>query len=261
MVNIIYMNYSWSKFTYLITNILIESFYITLNTLRKYNLLQLILKPLPLINFINNIYNTKEYPKYIMLNTYLICMGLLFGIIGDILLQLSTFNTFILGAISFLIGHIFYIIGFSIYGYKKEDDFGYKFNIKYFIIFSIIISCLFNIIFVLLKLDIYIIFLLNYIIILKLELLYFITSLNMKLLESLSIIKKYRYYRLVGVIMFIVSDYVIIFERLEIFKLNILISNIIIMTLYYFGQYFISVSTLEYKLSFRPDCSNKISPN
>ena len=42
----------------------------------------------------------------------LIFTGLIFGLVGDILLELE--NKFLLGMLSFLVGHVFYILGFGL---------------------------------------------------------------------------------------------------------------------------------------------------
>jgi uncharacterized membrane protein YhhN len=45
---------------------------------------------------------------------YLFSLGLLFGLVGDILLLFQGRTFFVLGLVAFLIGHLFYIVGFNV---------------------------------------------------------------------------------------------------------------------------------------------------
>ena len=74
-------------------------------------------KPLPLVLLLVVIaMSGPGYPFPIVL----FVVGLLFGLLGDVLLLMQGRKAFILGLISFLVGHLFYIVGFNIEPVKQS---------------------------------------------------------------------------------------------------------------------------------------------
>ncbi len=67
-------------------------------------LLRLIVKPVPVVVFLLLLPRDNRYRKYIF-------YGLLFSVIGDMLLEWSP-NFFVFGLVAFLTGHIAYILAF-----------------------------------------------------------------------------------------------------------------------------------------------------
>jgi len=67
-------------------------------------LLRLIVKPVPVVVFLILLPRDSKYRKYIF-------FGLLFSVIGDMLLEWSP-NFFVFGLVAFLTGHIAYILAF-----------------------------------------------------------------------------------------------------------------------------------------------------
>lgn len=73
-----------------------------------------LIKPIPILILISNVLknSSSSYSK-------LILVGLIFSLIGDILL-VSQIDIFLLGLGSFLLGHIFYIIAFFVKDHRFE---------------------------------------------------------------------------------------------------------------------------------------------
>lgn len=192
------------------------------------NRLFILTKPLPVLGFIFiQIINllffyTSSHPLFIII----VSLGLFAGMIGDILLVKK--NTFLFGMISFVIGHILYIIRFK----------QYRWDIPFYIFLIVgIISILFGV-FLTLKMNNekkkqFLIPAWCYIIIISLMLL---SSINFEFG-----IKRAIPFYFIGGLLFYISDAILSIDKfIKEFKLSMLF----VLITYYSAQMFISLGTI-----------------
>ncbi len=187
-------------------------------------------KPLPVLGLIIfQIINLFFFSNSILIFGIFIAIALFFGMIGDIFLVKK--NLFIAGMLSFVVGHIFYIMRFK----------QYKWDLPFYVFIIVaILSFLFGI------------FLTNkmepekkksllipvwcYIIIISLMLL---AAINFEFNAK----RNFPYY-IVGALLFYISDAILSIDNLiKEFK----ISMLLVLITYYFAQMFISLGTIFYQ--------------
>ena len=197
-----------------IISLVSAALYIFFDIYNEHIKLQLIFKPLPVIVCMITGLLRNNIPIFL-------CLGFLFCSIGDILLILSMKNKkmFIYGVLSFLIGHINYILSFSLVNYNTI-----KIN------YDSLILCI--ILLILCKMKSHI-----------LKIYFFVLS-YLVIDLYLNINKLHQLIRFIGGFIFLISDCIICMERYNIIKLQHYISSLLIMILYYLAQYMFLISLL-----------------
>lgn len=138
--------------------------------------------------------NNRKYCFYILI-------GLLFGLLGDVLLSLTSSKAFILGVIAFAIGHLLFIRGFTIISSISKSNLIMTFIIFICFITFIIRSGYFNFNGMLPAVFIY-----GFIII-------FMLSTAIDLFKFRKVNKFNTYLVVIGAILFVISDFILLFVK------------------------------------------------
>ncbi len=178
-----------------------------------------IFKPLTTILIIYNVFLVEIHISELYRN--IILVGLLFSLMGDILLMWEIF--FIYGLLSFLLTHILYIYGF----YLNITEF--KFTIFEIIL---VITGLMYFQYLQPKLG-----KLKFPVLIYISIIVFMGIFAHQLHINLNTIQSH--FAIIGSILFIISDAALAFNK---FALPFKLAQVLVLSTYYFAQYFITLS-------------------